>query len=341
MKTFVLKLGLLCAAVNSVGLTTAAQQPNPALPVQTAKPQPVGKIEPGAVNYLSNSNARTEKAIETVARPSISLCASVGQITVRGWQRSEVRALADNRTINFKIMERGADNKPAWIMAQNGETTGKNATADECFSGESLELEIPLGAKVDIKSRDANVLVDSIAKITVKNANGNVTLRNITEEIAVSNYSGDVAAEDSSGRISLSSFDGSVAAFRLRPNESSDALNLNSTGGAVVLRDVLHKNIEAKSLSGEIAVMNSLAPGGSYEFTTQSGSISLQLAKDFPFRIKAEVLAGGNCQTDFPIKPATENLSGRAKIITYVNGAGDTSISLTTFNGLLRIKKQP
>ena len=337
MKTFVLKIGLLCA-VNAVGLTAAAQ-PKPAIPVQAAKPQPAVKIQ--VSDSLPNSGALTEKAIETIARPSISLCASAGQITVRGWQRSEVRALADNRKINFRVMERGADNKPAWIMAQNGETATKNAPSDECFSGETLELEVPIGAKVDIKSRDANILIDSIAKITVKNANGNVTLRNITEEITVANYSGDVAAEDSSGRISLSSFDGSVAAFRLRPNEFSDALSLNSTGGAVVLRDVLHKNIEAKSLSGEIAVTNSLAPGGCYEFTTQSGSISLQLAKDFPFHIKAEMLAGGNFQTDFPIKPTTENFAGRAKTMTYVHGAGDTTISLTTFSGFLRVKKQP
>ncbi len=338
MKTFVLKMGLLCAVANATGLTAAAQ-PKPAIPVQTAKPPAAGKIESAADSLPSG--ALTEKAIETVARPSISLCASAGQITVRGWQRSEVRALADNRKINFKIMERGADNKPAWIITQNGETAGKNVASDECFSGETLELEVPVGAKVDIKSRDANVLIDSIAKITVKNANGNVTLRNISEEISVSNYSGDVAAEDSSGRISLSSFDGGVAAFRLRPNEFSDALILNSTGGAVVLRDVLHKNIEAKSLTGEIAVTNSLAPGGCYEFTTQSGSISLQLAKDFPFHIKAEMLAGGNFQTDFPVKPAAENFSGRGKTMTYVHGAGDTSISLMTFNGLLRVKKQP
>lgn len=337
MKTFVLKFGLLCALVVVVGCdsqTNAQQTPQTPAP---PKPQTAKKIETIAD---SPQLRQTEKSLETAAKPRISLCAAAQNISVRGWQRAEVRALVENRRVNFKIMERDADNKPAWIILQNAEAPTANRQFDECLRGESIEIEVPAGANVTVKSRDADVLIDGIAKVTIKNVNGDVTVRNVAEEIAVSNYSGNVAAEDSSGRIALASFDGNVAAFRLKPNEIGDQLSLSSAGGSVVLRDVQHKNIEAKSLSGEIAVLSRLQRGGNYEFSTQSGSVVLQLPADFGFQIKATMTAGGNFQTDFPVKPAAQTFAGQARTMTCTNGAADTTINLLTFNGFLRVKKK-
>lgn len=334
MKTLTLKLGLLCALICTAEFSVAAQA------TAAPKPPPQKKVEI-IVPSEPTVQQPTEKAIETVAKPSISLCAAARTVTVRGWQRAEVRALVENRKINFKVMERGEGDKPAWVIIQNAEAAGKNGQYDECFSGESVEIEVPTGARVTIKSRDSNILIDRVAKVMIKNANGDVTLRNISDEITVSNYSGNVAAEDSMGRISLASYDGDIAAFRLRPNEFGDQLSLSSTGGGkVVLRDVLHKNIEAKSLSGEIAVIGSLARGGNYDFATHSGSLLLQLPADFPFAIKATMTAGGNFQTDFPIKPVMQNQPGQARSMICTNGAGDTTINITTFSGLLRLKKK-
>ncbi|MEP6924916.1 MAG: DUF4097 family beta strand repeat-containing protein [Pyrinomonadaceae bacterium] len=294
----------------------------------------------GAANFAAFS--QTEKAIETAAKVSVSFCVASGDVKVRGWERNEVRVwIEGGGTANFKVKERDPQNKPVWLFVLGSSNDPKKY--DECLRGENIEIELPYSASVGIKSPNSNgssFAVDSIAKAVVINIDSDVQLRNITQEIEVSSLSGNVAAEDSKGKILIKTFGGDIAAFRLSPNDFSDTLKLASTSGSIVMRDITHKNIEAVSTNGELSIYNSLVRGGSYNFNTTNGVVTLQLPADFPFQIRATLNAGGNFQNDFPIKFNMTSVPGQSRLITGSNGAGDTSINLTTFNGMLRLRKK-
>lgn len=249
---------------------------------------------------------QTEKAIDAAPKVSVSFCVATGDVTVHGSERNEVRVWIENgAATDFKVKDRDAQNKPVWLFITNAATTANAKNYDECLRGEKIEVEVPYAASVGIKNPNSSgdsISVDSVAKASIVSINGDVGLRNITDEMEISSLSGSVAATDSTGKIAIKTFGGDIAAYRLRPHDFSDLLKLTSTSGSIVLRDVTHKNIEAVSTNGTLAVYNSLVRGGSYDFNTTNGAITLELPADFPFQLRATMTAGGNFQNNFGIK---------------------------------------
>lgn len=283
-----------------------------------------------------------EKAIETDAKVNIRSCVTAGDLIVRGWQRSEVRVLVTGGKVNFKVKQRSAENnKPEALEILGVMTKGMYG----CLKAERIEIEAPYGATLQVESKsqtgDEGIWsFDSLAKVAAKNVNGDILLRNITREIEVSSLQGNLAAEDSSGKITLKTFGGNIAAFRLKPNDYSDTLKLGSASGIVIIRDVKHKIIEAGSTSGGVGIYNSLVRGGNYDFNTTNGSVTLQLPPDFPFHLRATLTGGsGKFQSDFPAcKSAVA--TGQPRLIDCKNGADDTPINITSFDGVIHLKKK-
>lgn len=289
--------------------------------------------------------AQSEKSVQTIDKVSVSFCVAAGDVKVRGWERNEVRVWIEGGNADFKVKDRDAQNKPVWVFVTNvaGNSKTQDKNYDECLRGENIEIELPYNAAVSLKSPNpsgGSIAIDSIAKAVVVSIDSDVQLRNVTQEIEVSSLSGNVAAEDSSGKIAIKTFGGDIAAFRLRPNDFSDPLKLGSTSGSIILRDVTHKIVEAVATSGELNIYNSLVRGGNYDFNTTNGAVMLELPTDFPFQLRATMTAGGSFQNDFAVKFNTVSVPGQARLVTGSNGAGDTAINLTTFNGMLRLKKK-
>ena len=291
---------------------------------------------------LFTVSAQVEKAIETVEKPTVSLCVASGDVTVRGWQRAEVRVFVeDGGECALKVKER-SDNKPAWLLVQNA-ATKPNQAADECLRGEKIIVEVPFEAKVGLKigASGGDILVDNVARAFVESIDGDIVLRNINGAIEASSLSGGITVEDSSGTIALKTFDGDITIVRARPADFTDRLKVTTTSGNVALRDVTHKIIEGHTTSGELVAVNSLAVGGNYDFGTSSGQIVLQLPADFSFQIKAAMSASGNLRVDFPVKFSSQTFGGGgSRMLTGTNGTGETAINLTAFNGQIWLKKK-
>lgn len=306
------------------------------------------KVKPGIQpRSVGENDLPIEKAIDVDSKVNVSFCSLARTVNVRGWQREEVRVfIEDSETpgINFKIMQRNESSpnkKPNWIIVQGlGRKKGASQSHAECLRGDTVSIEVPVNARVAVKSREGDFTFDSLARVKLENVSGDVELRNITEEIDISSLASDLLAEDSSGRITLESVEGNLVAARLKPNDFSDPLKFKSASGSIVLKNISHKNIEVTSNSGEIAVFDSFVRGGSYNLNSLNGTVLLALPVDFPFQIKATVNSHGSFETKFPIKVNMQKLSGQSRLFTATNGSGESTINLTTFNGSLHLLKR-
>lgn len=283
-----------------------------------------------------------EKAIASDARPTVSFCVSDGSVRVRGWQRSEIRALVENGKVGFKVQRRNAENAASWVMLLGFDpkeaAKPDAARRDECLSGSDIEIEVPYGAFVDIKSRDGDLKIESISKTRVQSVNGNVFVSDIREDAEVSTLSGNVVAEDSTGKIRLKSFSGNVFGVRLKPLGDSDALNARSESGNVTLQDVSHASIEAVSSNSNLNYFGTVVAGGVYNFNTVSGGINLFLPLQSSFQINAT--SNTPLQLSFPIKTTMERKPNQIPRIVGTYGGGDATINLVSFGGALRLQKQ-
>lgn len=350
MINYLQKLALLLALTSAAAIFAAAQtaakserSEAKAKPTRQVLPRATTVFKAAAVDY-DNTGEAVEKSISVDPKASISLCVALGDVEVRGWQRNEVRVLAEGGKIGFKIRSRNAEtNDPNALSILSFEPKPGAPHQNECLKAERITIEIPYTAFISIKngSSGGSISVDSVWKTVVSASSSDVELRNIAFFAEVSTNSGNILAEDSSGGFNLKSFEGNIMAVRMRPNEFSDIFKLQNISGNIMLRDVSHKIIEARLASGSMSAMNSFVSGGSYDIQNQAGSMILELPKDFPFQLRATVGVTGNFKSDFPNKFTKEGGTSGTSFITGSNGAGDTPINLLTQTGVIYLKQKP
>jgi DUF4097 and DUF4098 domain-containing protein YvlB len=304
-----------------------------------------------------------ERKIAAAADVAVSLCMASGSVVVRGWDKGEVQARSDMAG-RIDLREGKSGKGVEVIVSDNADETG----AGYCNSVSDVELDVPRGARVQIRVREGDVDIDGVAEARVESLNGDVDVRRVTRAVDVSCLSGDVSLSDSKGRARLHSVSGSVEAMHVSPAATGDEFEARSTSGDVSLERVGHASVKGATTSGSVRMSGPLAGSGVYEFATHSGDVTMELPADSSFRVNARILHTGEVITDFPVRatlPAAGNVveggvpqppappppNGKVKIkapkappghtgLVGVVGKGGAELKLTTFSGTVYLKME-
>ena len=321
---FFILLFVLCSVLSSFGLTVAAQDRN----WKTLK------------QSVNNSEIPAEKSIKAAGDVNISLCVSSGSVKINGWERDEIRAFVDGGTnVGFRVLRQSKiDNAAAWVMILGFEPQSEtNAGFDECLAGEAIELDVPRGASVTVKSRKSEVSISTIDKARVENLGGGIFLDHIARGIDATTYEGDVTAENSGGAISLTATNGNVFAADIAPVDGGDAFKAKTRSGAINLQSVAYRSIEVSSATGAISFSGSLLSGGVYSLSTTNGSIFLNIPENSSCVINAN-LGFGKFNTILPLVNIIKGGSAQVKKLNAVMGRGEAILNLTTYSGTIKMQ---
>lgn len=341
---------ILFALLAAGAVFVPAQKFPPPKPSATPVPNPKPNIytnpnknkDSKTKKQISNeSDTPAEKSIAVDAKVNISLCVSEGKIRINGWDRNEIRAYISNGSqIGFKVKQKSKQNdSPVWVMALGFDpATNKESNADECLSGEEIELDVPRYATVSINGRESETTIESVGKVRVENESGDIFLNNIAWGIEARTYQGNVTVGKSSGAMSLNTTDGNIVAYEVSPSEIGDVFKAKTTNGMITLDNIEHGQMDIGSISGSIKFAGEFLNGGRYTFGTSSGSVLLSIPEKSSCVINA-VLGLGTFNSEIPL--VTENLSETdgAKSLIAVIGKGEATVILKTYNGRLLIKK--
>lgn len=290
----------------------------------------------------NESDTPAERSIATDTKVNVSLCVSAGNVKISGWERDEVRVFVNEGSqIGFRVLQKNRQSeKPVWVMVLGFDPmTNKEVRPDECLSGDEIELDVPLNATVNIKSRESETTIESVAKARVENISGDIFLNNIAQGINATTFEGDVTVERSSGAISLTSTTGNILAFGLSPSEIGDIFKAKTSNGTISLQEIEHRQMEIRSNSGAIRFTGDFLSGGQYSFGTSNGAITLNVPLDTSCKINAS-FGLGVFGSDIPLKNMVRSASPGAKNLSAVMGNGDATLNLTTFSGAITIKKR-
>ncbi len=308
---------------------------------QTSPPKPAPKPHNKVRKIIKNSSdTPAEKSIAVDAGVNISLCVSDGKLKINGWERNEIRAFVNGGSqVGFYVLQKKKDN-PVWVKVLGYDpATNKETDAEECLAGDEIELDVPRNAIVNIKSNTSEMMIDSVGKVSVENAGGDVFLNNIERGIEARTYEGDVTVENSSGAMSLFSTTGNIIAFDVSAQEVGDIFKAKTSNGAVTLKNVGQRQIEVGSNSGSINFSGEFLSGGQYSFGTSNGSIILTIPQNSSFRINASY-GYGVFASEMPLQNIEKNAPSRIQNLSAQMGNGDASLKLTTVSGAIRIRKQ-
>jgi len=272
-----------------------------------------------SVRRDDDGDQKVERTIAVDPAVTVSLCVTSGNITVRGWDRNEVTARsADPVQIELRKPEEmpAGSVKKLEIVVFNKAETGK--PQGKCQAYSDLDLNVPKGATVLVQTRDGDISIGEVASAYAGTQNGDIEVQQISRSIEVGSIGGSICLKDSTGRVSVSSAGGSIDAANLRPVETGDSLEVVTTSGDINLTNVTHKDINTKTVSGNLTLTGPLAAAGRYWFNSFSGDVTLALPANASFKLMAKVSENGEIITDFPLTLTQVSAAATAESSTPV-----------------------
>lgn len=291
--------------------------------------------------YRTHADKISEKSIAVSEKVNISLCVRAGEVKVNGWNRNEIRAFVSRGSgVGFSVLEKEKiDKSVVWVKVLGYDPAKESELRrDECISGKFIELDVPFGATVNIKSGESKTTIDSIAKAFVKNVGGDIYLNNIPNGVEARTYRGNVTVRNSGGSMTLDTTNGNIVAFDVSSDEIGDAFRAKTNSGEITLQEIRYRETEVNSNSGSINFVGEILNGGQYYFGSSNSLITLVVPGETSAKIVA-VYGYGSFESESPLKNLKRDENTQLKSLTGTLGNGEALLSFKTVNGKIIIKK--
>lgn len=199
--------------------------------------------------------------------------------------------------------------------------------------GSTLEVRVPRGARVSVKSGTANIEVTGIrGELELTSVSGSVRVEGSLKLLIAESMEGNLIA---SGPMDLVRLKGGAGTITIR-GARGDIL-ATTVGGAIVVMDGAVVRAHLETVSGTIAYDGSVDPHGTLESVTHSGDVTLRLPPDISAEFDLESFDGaivlglggkGGSERDKPPK---------GKPVSFVTGTGGSHVMVRSFKGEIRI----
>jgi DUF4097 and DUF4098 domain-containing protein YvlB len=228
-----------------------------------------------------------------------------GNIEFEAWDKDEIEVVAST--------PRGKGAKaPRFTISETEEGVEVKTVGHRNLSVFGMPIDIGMhgvgrrGSQIDYKVR-LPARLDASGKTT----NGRVTCAGL---------SGQTTASTTNGAIRCSGLTGDVT--------------LKSVNGSIVGKGLGCKNLEAKTVNGEMSLAPTEGLKGSWAAKTVNGAIGVYLAEPASLKVEARTVSG-HIESDFEM---TSSWLGRKRLEGTI-GAGDLSLTVKNVNGRIRISK--
>jgi len=251
----------------------------------------------------------------------ISIHALSGNVTVRTWDRSEMRLVADP--------PRGDE------ITVRGRGSAVRVEAMTPFSmGDPIDIDITVPVSVDLDIDGAFVTADVEGvrgAVSVNTVNGSVRLVGGNGFVNLHSVQGDVECEGVTGRIQVGSVNGVLRLARASGEIAAETVN-----GTMVLTGIDSDAVEATTVNGGISYDGTIRDRGRYVFGTHHGDLTIAI----PQGTNADVLVStysGEFESDFPI--TLTEARGQGERFGFTLGSGGARIELKSFGGTIRLTR--
>ncbi len=339
----ILCLYLFSSFLILASFVSASAQPVIVMP--PTRPNPAQIPQTPEKNKVPAQSAKadiiSEKSIIVHEKVNISMCVRAGEVKVNGWNRNEIRAFVNQSSgLGFSVLERNDTQKtPVWIKVLGYDPAKVSSLRrEECISGSNIELDVPFGATVNIKSGESKTTIDSIAKVSVKNVGGDIFINNIPGGVEARTYRGNVTVRNSGGSMILDTTNGNIVAYEVSTEQIGDSFRAKTNSGAITLQEVKYRETEVNSNTGSINFIGEILNGGQYYFGSANGLITLVLPEKTSGKIVA-VYGYGSFESEITSNDIRRDEKSPLKSLTGTMGNGEALLNFKTVTGKISIKK--
>lgn len=264
----------------------------------------------------------TDTTLSVRGTPRLNVSNLNGTITVRSWNRSQIRVVAesDNERSRIEINEmasgvtvrtspRGGHGEVDFTITVPAKTTLE-------LHGMSSDVEVTnVCGPVDINTMSGDIAIECVeGDARIQTISGDVSVGNVRGPVDISSTSGDVDLRDVRGVVAVQGVSGDISLSRIESND-----------------------VTAEVVSGEVNYEGRLVDGGRYKFAAHSGDVSVTVPATPNATFTVETF-NGDFESDFQIslRPGT---SIRGKNMEFTLGNGSARVQLSSFSGTISLRR--
>jgi DUF4097 and DUF4098 domain-containing protein YvlB len=284
----------------------------------------VGTLSVGvAPRAEAQSRSRLDTTFAFNKSGAVELDIISGEITVTGWNRSEIKIVAYTKrgTIETSLSNSRVS------LSLRGQRNGNDESR--------YELMVPVGTRVTANSISGEITIKATAGETeIGTVSGDIELVDAIDRITINTVSGDVHASKLRGRTRVEGVSSELVLDDVTGDVSAKAVS-----GDITLRGVKSSSVRAETVSGEITYEGSVGSTGTYEFNAHSGDVRLDIPANANAQLSLQTWSG-EINSQFPMTMQTEDRGRRSKRMTFTIGSGaGARISAETFSGDITIER--
>lgn len=249
---------------------------------------------------------KIERSMAVSPQLTVTLCVESGKLTVRGWDKNEIRVRSTNAGyVELRRLDKAAKDTsvPASrIDVMVLESASQLDSKVDCQALADVDMDVPAGATVQVQTRDGDISINGVAAAYAGSQNGNISIERATKLVEAGSVGGSISLRDSSGRVNLSSAGGIVEVANVKPADSDDTFEVGTVSGDIQLNRVSNPKVMAKTVNGNVTMIGPLVRSGHYAFTNMTGDVVLALPHDASFQLLAKVSEKRDIVSDFVLK---------------------------------------
>jgi DUF4097 and DUF4098 domain-containing protein YvlB len=245
-----------------------------------------------------------------------------GQITVRGWSRSEARIHASSEEGGIRFEHTGGR-----LLLEADRRGGSDAEFD---------LTVPYGTKVLMRSNSGDLHSLGVkGEIEARTVSGELDVSEVVGGCNLENISGDIRARDINGSLRVNGVSGDVEL----QNVTGD-VDISTVSGDIALPNAKSRVVRMGSVSGQITFGGPIDPAGRYDFRSHSGDITLRFPADASAALSLETFSG-SIDSQFRITISGSGVGSKHGSEHHIDtklGNGGAQITVETFSGDIRLE---
>lgn len=189
--------------------------------------------------------------------PDIDIHIQSGRVEIRSGKTDQVKVAVETDDSQFKVEQRGDQ---IYISSGKGGGWSSRGSAyvvvdvpddsDATIASASAKIEIDAPIRdLDIKTASGDIDVSRANNANIKTASGDARIGEVRTDIKVNSASGDVNLGQSAGKVTFSSASGDIMI-----GENNGTINASTASGDVTIERFVGRQVNVKSMSGEVEV---------------------------------------------------------------------------------------
>jgi hypothetical protein len=283
-----------------------------------------------ALAVLPSLGAAQERVNET--RPAapdglVSIEIPAGTISVVGWDKSEVAVTGRLGAGALGLSLRGGKGGQTYVEV---ETRGNPHSVHS-----DLEVRVPAGSRVSVESFGADITVTGVAGgVTAETVNGSIRVGEGARAVQAESVNGGVEVDSRSGSVQAESVNGPVTV-----RGAAEAIDASTVNGPLLVNVPSFARGRLETVNGSIHFEGDLAPRGTMDVETVSGSVELALSDRSAANFSISTFSG-NIRNELGPPAARVSRHTTEKELSFSTGGGGATVTVETLSGEIVLRRR-